>query len=72
MSVPDATLASLVTDHLPDGTRVQPMGGLVDGFMAFRGPTDIPFWDQQWSKVLDEHRNELSGVRKGYVEVMPE
>lgn len=71
LSVDDATLATLLTHRGPDGARVQPMGGLVDGFLACRGvPEDITRWDAQWSRVLDEERREIEGARKGYVEVI--
>ena len=60
----------LLTHTGEDGVRVQPMGGLVDGFIVERGnPDKIRYWDDYWKTVLDESRVALEGERKGYVEV---
>ncbi len=69
-AVPWDEILPLVTHAADDGTRVQPMGGLVDGFIAKRGnPEEIRYWDDYWKTVLDLDRNPIPGERKGYVEV---
>ena len=50
--------------------RVQPMGGLIDGFIIEDKPADMAVWDYRWSLVNDEHGKLLPDtVRKGYLEV---
>jgi hypothetical protein len=49
--------------------KVQPMGGLIDGFILPDQPVQLRPFDLLWSKVRDEHHNEVPGVRKGYLEV---
>lgn len=47
--------------------RLQPFGGLIDGFVASpRIPEVLAFWEDQWSKVKDGTDTE----RKGFVEVI--
>lgn len=51
--------------------RRQPMGGLIDGFLAAQGMSDdIAYWSWEWSRVRDERGDEVPGARKGYVEVI--
>nr|WP_281450882.1 hypothetical protein [Paenarthrobacter nitroguajacolicus] len=63
------TFETLLTDVRSDGSRIQPMGGLVDGFYAIRGDIDQSVvWHESWSAVY------VNGVRsvgesKGYLEV---
>jgi hypothetical protein len=53
----------------PNEHRVQPMGGLVDGFYAVRGqPDGIIFWHNTWSAVYVDGA-EVVGELKGYLEV---
>lgn len=60
---------SLLTGNHPDGTRFQPMGGLIDGFVAVRGDVgQTAVWHDAWSSIY------INGVRqvgesKGYLEV---
>lgn len=47
------------------------MGGLVDAFPAFDdAPASLALWHDIWSKVTDAQKNEVVGLRKGYVEVV--
>lgn len=58
----------------PAGTvdKLQPMGGLIDGFYA---PSWIPehtaVWQQRWSTEYDKTTRQPTGVRMGYLEVTP-
>lgn len=54
-----------VTTTVP---RLQPMGGLVDAFLATPGRFD--YWHGMWSAVKDEHGEITEGAVKGYVEVI--
>lgn len=68
--VPDHALDALLTDVRPDGTRVQPMAGAVDGFVALRGSVeDQQEFRREWSRVRGPDRTEVVGLRKGYLEV---
>lgn len=50
--------------------RIQPMGGLVDGFYAVRAvPEKFHYWDEFWSTVTDADKQPIPGQVKGYVEV---
>jgi hypothetical protein len=50
--------------------KLQPMGGLVDGYLfPARLANMARYWEDHWSKVKDEHGNEIVGARKGFVEV---
>jgi hypothetical protein len=52
--------------------RIQPMVGLIDGFVAPDDPIQTAVWDHDWSRVTDQHKNLLPpSVRKGYLEVKP-
>ena len=63
---------ALATHRAQDGRKVQPMGGLVNGFFVTRGAADqISAWQRWWSSVVDSDKHELPGVSKGFVEVMP-
>ncbi|MFC9019298.1 DUF6932 family protein, partial [Streptomyces albidoflavus] len=49
--------------------RVQPMGGLIDAFLAEEGnPDEIALWDHNWSLVKIDGKI-VDGERKGYLEV---
>jgi hypothetical protein len=63
-------LAMLLTEVETDTTpRRQPMGGLVDGFLARRGVAEeILFWNQTWSDVYVDGKH-VVGESKGYLEV---
>jgi hypothetical protein len=53
-------------------TRLQPMAGLVDGFVIPDEPMQMALWDYRWSLVNDENGNLLPDTfRKGYLEVRP-
>lgn len=66
-----AILDGLLTDG-SSGVRVQPMGGLVDGFMIERGePAAVAYWDHAWSGVYDEDGARIEDIAKGYVVVKP-
>jgi hypothetical protein len=47
--------------------RVQPVGGLVDAFLAT--PPDQMFWASWWSKLKGPDGKPVPGTRKGFVEV---
>lgn len=50
--------------------RLQPMGGMVDGFLV--DPTiaaDLRMWHDIWSTVKGADGNIIHGLIKGYVEV---
>lgn len=65
-----ALLATLLTQHGAGGFRKQPMGGLVDGFLTFKGDTiKTVEWLTQWSGVTDQHHNQIVGMTKGFLEV---
>ncbi|MER5896960.1 hypothetical protein [Streptomyces sp. NPDC001876] len=50
--------------------RVQPMGGLVDAFLAEEeNPAELDLWDHQWSRVTDDNGAVIDGAKKGYLEV---
>ncbi len=75
---PDALNALSVEEQnrlnrlLTSPTGDKPMGGLVDAYLVTRGDVDMTlYWRDLWSKALDEGRQELTGVRKGYLEVRP-
>ncbi|MFF2621313.1 DUF6932 family protein [Oerskovia jenensis] len=53
--------------------RVQPMSGMVDGFITVPRPhpdSNSAYWAHQWSRVRDLNGNEDESRRKGYVEVV--
>ncbi|RLP79273.1 hypothetical protein D9V34_15885 [Mycetocola lacteus] len=59
----------LLTDT--SGPRVQPMSGLVDAFVCFRGDVgDTVYWKELWAEVLDQDRKQIIGRKKGYLEVV--
>ena len=50
--------------------RMQPVGGLVDAFLAdVRVPTDAEIWFDIWSSVKDLDGEMIVGARKGFLEV---
>ncbi|OMC18645.1 hypothetical protein A5737_03510 [Mycobacterium colombiense] len=52
--------------------RIQPMAGLIDGFLTSDEPAMSDVWDYQWSLVNDQNGNLLPHTtRKGYLEVTP-
>lgn len=52
--------------------RIQPMAGLIDGFLISDDPALSGVWDYRWSLVNDENGNLLPDTtRKGYLEVRP-
>lgn len=52
--------------------RIQPMAGLIDGFLTSDDPALSDVWHYRWSLVTDEKGNLLPGTtRKGYLEVKP-
>lgn len=55
----------------PVGTlKLHPMGGLMDAFWLPDGvPSLAAAWDGLWSRVRDEHGDEVVGLKKGYLEV---
>lgn len=62
---------SVQTLNLQGVPRIQPMGGLIDGFCV---PDDVPpavaYWNDLWSRVIDENKAQVPGKMKGFVEVM--
>lgn len=66
----EVKFSSLLTDNSDPKTRIQPMGGLVDAFLALRSnPDRTLYWKDFWSKVKDDAGNQIAGVYKGFVEV---
>ncbi len=51
--------------------RIQPMAGLIDGFIVPDDPTQLAVWHFTWSTVTDSNKNVVQGVQKGYLEVKP-
>jgi hypothetical protein len=50
--------------------RLQPMGGLVDGFLVdLDDPVNVAYWERLWSSVMGPGRVPIDGAVKGYVEV---
>lgn len=49
--------------------RVQPMAGLIDGFVVPDDPVQLAVWELTWSTVTDQNKNVVPGVQKGYLEV---
>jgi hypothetical protein len=47
--------------------RLQPVGGLVDAFLAV--PSDQTYWATQWSMMKGPDGKRVPGTRKGFVEV---
>lgn len=66
-----ATLQTLLTSNPSGGPRVQPMGGMVDGYMSLRSiPDRTLYWRQQWSRVKAADGSEVQNVAKGFLEVI--
>jgi hypothetical protein len=60
-------LSSQLTDR---SSGTQPMGGLVDGFIAQHGNAhEEQIWDGTWSAVKDDNGLIVPGATKGYLEV---
>lgn len=51
--------------------RLQPMAGLIDGFIVADDPAQTAVWDYEWSRVRDRNKNEVPNLKKGYLEVTP-
>lgn len=49
--------------------RIQPMGGLIDGFVVVDNPANQFIWGDTWSRVKGPDGNLIPDGRKGYVEV---
>lgn len=63
------TFETLLTEVRPGKARIQPMGGLVDGFFAIRGDVDQSVvWHETWSSVY-VNGVKIVGESKGYLEV---
>ena len=63
-----------VTAAQPSGTtaKLQPMGGLVDGFWCYGWvPAQMAVWQFRWSSVYDKVAGKPTGGRMGYLEVAP-
>ncbi|WP_108719513.1 hypothetical protein [Miniimonas sp. S16] len=62
-------------EHLwttPGPPRIQPMAGLVDGFLAVAEMLDdLNYWRSMWTSVTDSDGTADPGRRKGYLEVEP-
>lgn len=64
------SLRDLLTGTSVAGTKIRPMGGLVDAFYLFRGdPQSYLYWDGYWSAYSREDKTIDSAVQKGYLEV---
>ncbi|MBT9273618.1 hypothetical protein KMZ32_05960 [Phycicoccus sp. MAQZ13P-2] len=68
------TVQDLLFSHPAPGghlQRLQPVGGLVDAFLAdTRNPTDAQIWFDIWSSVKGPDGEIIGGVRKGFLEVI--
>jgi hypothetical protein len=61
-----------VTAGQPAGNvaKLQPIGGLLDGFLCpAHGPELVTYWQQAWSTEYDKMTGQPTGVRMGYLEV---
>ncbi len=57
----------------PGRPRIQPMSGLVDGFLTVRGYVgsgDAAFWMKQWSRVKGADGSAITSLSKGFLEVV--
>lgn len=59
---------AIVAGH--QGARVQPFGGMIDGFAVAGLPQNRQYWETKWSGFLDKNRQPVSGVAKGFVKVV--
>lgn len=56
--------------------RMQPMGGKIDGFVTVESDVDdmaegtASYWFDLWSRVTDRHKEPVTNLRKGFVEVV--
>lgn len=63
-----ATVSAKIGDvELPEFSRLRPMGGLVDSYLATRTTRDV--YRMQWSRVRGPDREIIEGVLKGFLEV---
>lgn len=65
-----ARFEALLTVNEPNKPRIQPMGGLVDGFFVPRG--DIPgtlYWQNAWGSIYGPDGKPIPNETKGYLEV---
>jgi hypothetical protein len=63
-------LMSMMTQHGSGTARVQPMAGLVDGFLGLRNDPDRTlYWRNLWSNVKDSDGSKVDAVQKGFLEV---
>ncbi|TWX36241.1 hypothetical protein ES689_12620 [Frigoribacterium sp. ACAM 257] len=63
-------LMSMMTQHSSGIARVQPMAGLVDGFLGLRDDADRTiYWRNLWSGVKDVDGSKVDAVQKGFLEV---
>lgn len=61
----------LLTERTATG-KVQPMSGMVDAFLFARGDVDTTVgWINDWKTVLDENRDPIPNMVKGFLEVRP-
>jgi hypothetical protein len=67
-----ARLQQLLTAPASPGkARVQPMGGLVDGFVTVRGSAgNADYWMEQWSRVKGADGSRILALTKGFLEVV--
>ncbi|XBH21579.1 hypothetical protein V5R04_15445 [Jonesiaceae bacterium BS-20] len=69
----DASFEDLLTREDSAGRRVQPMGGLIDGFLVIRNNrASLQYWHEHWTNVTDQNGDLDPVRRKGYVEVIGE
>lgn len=50
-------------------SRIQPMGGLIDGFVVADNAANQFIWGDTWSRLKGPDGNLIADARKGYVEV---
>ncbi|MDT0309674.1 hypothetical protein RM780_22335 [Streptomyces sp. DSM 44917] len=65
------TLQGVSAQHPPwVAHRAQPMGGLIDAFLASAdSPDELAYWHEMWSSVKGPDGKIIEDARKGYLEV---
>lgn len=59
---------AVVNNH--HATRVQPFGGMIDGFAVARLPHNLAYWENAWGRLNDANKDQVPNVSKGFVRVV--
>lgn len=62
-------VANLGEFRVVESLQVQPIGGLIDGFIATVGDPSMERWRRRWSEVRDQDGEVVPGALKGFLEV---